>query len=108
MVGGKRKSRKKKKSSAAAILLTAFLLALAAGGAAAWLVLTPFGPSTETFVELAPGSSTTRIGRQLEAAFVVDPRLGNRVRRLHWNQTFDTVSCHLLCHFKPLLTTSVH
>jgi UPF0755 protein len=71
MVGRKRKSRKKKKSSAAAILLTAFLLALVASGAAAWLILTPFGPSTETFVELAPGSSTTRIGRQLEAAGVV-------------------------------------
>jgi UPF0755 protein len=71
MVGRKRKSRKKKNSSAAAILLTAFLLALGASGAAAWLVLTPFGPSSETFVELAPGSSTTRIARQLEAAGVV-------------------------------------
>ena len=71
MVGRNRKSRKKKKSSAAAILLTAFLLTLAAAGAAAWLILTPFGPSSETFVELAPGSSTPRIGRQLEAAGVV-------------------------------------
>jgi len=69
MVG--RKRRKKKKSSAAPILLTAFLLALGAAGAAAWLVLTPFGPSTETFVELAPGSSTTRIGKELESAGVV-------------------------------------
>jgi UPF0755 protein len=74
MVGRKRKSRKKEKSSAAPILLTAFLLALGAAGAAAWLVLTPFGPSTETFVELAPGSSTTRIGSQLEAAGVVRSR----------------------------------
>jgi UPF0755 protein len=71
MVGRKRKSGKKKKSSAAAILLTAFLLALGAAGAAAWLILTPFGPTTETFVEVAPGSSTTRIGRQLEGAGVV-------------------------------------
>ena len=69
MVG--RKRRKKKKSSAAPILLTAFLLALGAAGAAAWLVLTPFGPSTETFVEFAPGSSTTRIGKELESAGVV-------------------------------------
>jgi UPF0755 protein len=70
MAGRKRKTRKKK-SSAAPILLTVFLLALGAAGAAAWLVLTPFGPSTETFVELAPGSSTTRIGQQLQAAGVV-------------------------------------
>jgi UPF0755 protein len=71
MAGRKRKTRKKKKSSAAPILLTVFLLALGAAGAAAWLVLTPFGPRTETFVELAPGSSTTRIGQQLQAAGVV-------------------------------------
>ncbi len=37
----------------------------------AWLVFWPFGPSSETFVELAPGSSTLRMGRQLEAAGVV-------------------------------------
>jgi UPF0755 protein len=71
MVGRKRYSRKKKKSSAAGILLTAFLLVLIAAGAAAWLVLTPFGPSAETFVEVTPGSSTARIGQQLQAAGVV-------------------------------------
>ena len=49
-------------------------MALLAAGAAAWLLLTPFGPSTETFVELAPGSSTARIGQQLEAAGVVRSR----------------------------------
>jgi UPF0755 protein len=31
----------------------------------------PFGPTSETFVELAPGSSTLRMGQQLEAAGVV-------------------------------------
>ena len=41
---------------------------------AAWLVFTPFGPETETFVEVAPGSSTVRIGQQLEAAGVVRSR----------------------------------
>lgn len=71
MVGRKRKSRKKKRSSAARILLTAFLLALVAAGAAVWLIQSPFGPTTETFVEVAPGSSTTRIGQQLETAGVV-------------------------------------
>jgi UPF0755 protein len=48
-----------------------FLVALAVFGGAAWLLLTPYGPATETFVDLAPGSSTFRIGQQLQAAGVV-------------------------------------
>jgi UPF0755 protein len=40
-------------------------------GVVSWLALAPFGPSTETFVELTPGSSTVEIGQQLEAAGVV-------------------------------------
>ena len=43
--------------------------ALAAG--AAWLLLTPFGPETETFVVIEPGSSALDIGQRLEAAGVV-------------------------------------
>jgi UPF0755 protein len=62
-----------------AILL---VLLLAAGAAAAWLVFTPFGPAKEMFVELAPGSSTTRIGRQLEAAGVVRSRYAFDIIRL--------------------------
>ena len=46
-------------------------LALAAAGAAAWLEFTPYGPSTETFVELNPGSSTQTIGKALENAGIV-------------------------------------
>lgn len=37
----------------------------------AWLTLLPYGPVTETFVEIAPGSSALRIGAQLESAGVV-------------------------------------
>jgi UPF0755 protein len=48
-----------------------FLVALVVFGGAAWLLLTPYGPATETFVDLAPGSSTFRIGQQLQAAGVV-------------------------------------
>lgn len=72
MAGRKRKSRKKKRSFGAfGFLLAAFLLALAAVGGAAWLILSPFGPTAETFVEVAPGSSSARIGQQLQAAGVV-------------------------------------
>ena len=71
MAGRKRKSKKGKSSGAAGFLLGLLFVALLAAGAVAWLVLTPFGPQSETFVELAPGSSSTRIGQQLEASGVV-------------------------------------
>ena len=74
MAGRKRKSRKKKKSRAGGIILTAFLLALVAAGAVAWLILAPFGPAKEIFVEVTPGSSTARIGLQLEVSGVVRSR----------------------------------
>jgi len=82
MVGRKRKSRKKKRPGWAGILLAAALLALAAVGAAGWLILAPFGPAKETFVELAPGSSTARIGQQLEASGIVRSRYAFEVVRL--------------------------
>jgi len=64
-------SRRKRRSGAAGILRAFVVLLLLGVGAFAWLVLTPFGPVTETFVEFAPGSSTIQMGRQLEAAGVV-------------------------------------
>jgi UPF0755 protein len=49
-----------------------FLLAvLAAAGFGAFVLLTPYGPQKETFVEVLPGSSTMRIGRQLQEAGVI-------------------------------------
>jgi UPF0755 protein len=71
MVRRRRYSRKKKSSGAAGIFLAAVFVLLFAAGGAAWLVFVPFGPTSETFVELAPGSSTLRMGQQLEAAGVV-------------------------------------
>jgi UPF0755 protein len=72
MVVRKWKSRKKKKSSGAAGVLLAMLLVLILlAGAAAWLFLTPFGPSHETFVELPSGFSAVQMGRSLELAGVV-------------------------------------
>ena len=58
----------------AGVLRLAFFVLLVAAGAVAWLVLASFGPSTETFVEFAPGSSTVHMGQQLEAAGVVRSR----------------------------------
>jgi UPF0755 protein len=74
MVRRRRTSRKRKNSGAAGIFLTAFFVLLSGAGLAAWLVFAPFGPETETFVDLAPGSSASRIGLQLESAGVVRSR----------------------------------
>ena len=65
------KNRRKTGRAGAKLLPVLLLIALAAAGGAAWLVLTPYGPSTETFVELNPGSSTRTIGRTLEQAGIV-------------------------------------
>ncbi len=62
---------RKKGFGAAGFFLVVLILALGAAGAAAWLVLTPYGPQTETIVEVAPGSSTVRIGRRLQGAGIV-------------------------------------
>jgi peptidoglycan lytic transglycosylase G len=70
-----RKSKRKSGFGAWGTLLVVFLVVLGATGAAAWLVFTPFGPQGETFVEVAPGTSATRIGRQLESAGVVRSQL---------------------------------
>jgi UPF0755 protein len=73
-------SRKRKRRSGGAarflakIFFLFFFLLLLAAGAVAWLLKTPYGPETETFVQIAPGSSAATIGRQLEAAGVVRSR----------------------------------
>jgi UPF0755 protein len=64
------------------LLLVLFLLALAGAGAAAWFVFLPAGPSGETFVEIAPGSSSTQIGIALEKAGVIRSRYGFDAVRL--------------------------
>ena len=76
MARRRRSGGKKKGSGAAGILLVLLLVATVGVGAGAWLVMTPYGPETETFVNIAPGSSATRIGRQLESAGVVRSRYG--------------------------------
>lgn len=74
MVRRSQKSRQKRSSGAAGTLLVLFVVLLCVAGGAAWLVFTPFGPETETFVEVAPGTSAVRIARELEAAGIVRSR----------------------------------
>lgn len=64
--------RQNRGSGAGRVFFAVFvLLLLGVAGAAGFVVLTPFGPLQETFVEILPGSSTMRIGRQLQEAGIV-------------------------------------
>lgn len=69
-----RKRNKKRGSGAAGFLLFAFLLLLGLAGGGYWLFLVPFGPGSETLVDIAPGTSGVRIGKLLESAGVVRSR----------------------------------
>lgn len=82
MARRKRTTRKKTGSGLAGALLAFLLLLILAVGGAAWLVLTPFGPTRETFVEIEPGSSTAQIGLNLESAGVVRNRYSFDALRL--------------------------
>jgi UPF0755 protein len=55
---------------------TLLLIALIAVAAAAYLIYTPFGPSTETFVDIAPGTGTQAIAAQLQKTGVIRNRYG--------------------------------
>lgn len=58
------------------------MLGFLAAGGLDWLIFVPFGPETETFVEVPTGSSTTQIGRQLEAGGIVRSQFGFDLLRL--------------------------
>ena len=83
--GRSRGKRKKRGLGAAGLLFVLFAVVLLAGGMALWAIFTPFGPSAETFVDIAPGSSTIQIARELESAGVIRSQfafdLWRRVRR---------------------------
>jgi UPF0755 protein len=53
------------------VLKLLLVLLLIAAAALAFLFLMPFGPATEQFVDIAPGTSTLQIGRQLQQAGVL-------------------------------------
>jgi UPF0755 protein len=63
-------------------LLTLLLLVLIVTGGAYWLVSTPFGPSKETFVQIAPHTGTEDIAVMLESSGVIRNRYGFELLRL--------------------------
>lgn len=56
------------------LFLLLFLVVLVAAGAVAWALLVPAGPQTETFVDILPGTPTSRIARQLKDAGIIRSR----------------------------------
>lgn len=65
------KTRKQRGSGVLKTLLFLFLVLLIAGGVAVWAIFAPYGPASETFVDIASGSSTVQIAQQLQSAGVV-------------------------------------
>ncbi len=57
-------------------LLALLLLGLIVAGAAVYVVHTPYGPSHETFVEIAPHTGTPAIAADLERAGIIRSRYG--------------------------------
>ena len=55
---------------------TLLLLVLILAGVGAYVVYAPYGPSTETFVEIAPHTGTRAIAAQLEHAGIIRSRYG--------------------------------
>jgi UPF0755 protein len=62
--------------------LTLLLLLLLAAGVGAYIVYSPYGPSTETFVDIAPGSSASAIAAKMEKSGIIRSRYGFDLLRL--------------------------
>jgi UPF0755 protein len=68
--------------------LTLLLLLLLAAGAAAYVVYTPFGPSSETFVDIPPGTGATGIASLLRKNGIIRSRYAFALLRLTRDGTF--------------------
>jgi UPF0755 protein len=93
---------RRKGIGAAGFFLTILLLLLLAGGAAAWLLFTPFGPQNETLVEIAPGSSTMRIGRELAQAGIIRSQIAFDLVRF-WKRGTLKAGTYRFDHPEPAL-----
>ena len=87
-MASRRRTTGNNRGSAGRVIFALFLiLLLAAAGVTAYILLTPYGPSQETFVEVLPGSSTMRIGRQLQEAGIIRTQYEFYVERWLQNGT---------------------
>jgi|SRR5579862_804110 len=107
MARRKPKTARKKGIGAAGFFLTILLLLLLAAGAAAWLLLTPFGPQTETLVEISPGSSTMRIGRELAQAGIIRSQIAFDLARF-WKRGTLKAGTYRFDHPAPAVEVYDH
>jgi UPF0755 protein len=68
--------------------LTLLLLLLFAAGAAAYVVYTPYGPSSETFVDIPPGTGATGVTTLLRKNGIIRSRYAFALLRFTRNGTF--------------------
>lgn len=68
--------------------LTLLLVLLLAAGAAAYLVYTPYGPSSETFVDIPPRTGATAVATLLRKNGIIRSRYAFALIRLARNGTF--------------------
>jgi len=64
------------------LLLLIILVAFIAAGVANYFIYMPFGPSTETFVEIAPHTGTEAIAAQLQQSGIIRNRYAFEVLRI--------------------------
>jgi UPF0755 protein len=57
-------------------LLTLLLLLLIAAAAVGYVMVTPYGPTTETFIEITPGTGASAIAAKMEKAGIIRSRYG--------------------------------
>jgi UPF0755 protein len=62
--------------------LTLFLLLLIAAAAVGYVMYAPYGPNTETFVEITPGTGASAIATRMEKAGIIRSRYGFDLLRL--------------------------
>jgi UPF0755 protein len=70
------------------VFLVLLLLILLAAGAAAYIVSTPYGPSSETFVDIPPGTGATAIATILRKKGIIRSCYAFALLRLHRDGTF--------------------
>ncbi len=70
------------------VFLVLLLLFLLAAGAAAYIVFTPYGPSSETFVDIPPGTGATAIATLLRKRGIIRSRYAFALFRLPSGGTF--------------------
>jgi UPF0755 protein len=100
MARRKRKGGRRSGSGMAGILLFLLIVAAVAGGA--WLVLTPFGPSSETFVTIPSGSSAAAIARKLEASGIIRSRYAFDLVRI-WRASKLQAGTYRFDHPQPVI-----